>query len=132
MWLDPKLKFKDYVSKVMSLASARVGILRRSFHFHDPSQSAFLPIYIAIVQSHLGYGLPAWQPTTLSDSRKLEAVKQCATKLIPSLKDLPYSECLHFLKLPTLAIRRLRGAMIQCFKITNSTHINSLLTLAHP
>ena len=130
VWVDPNLSFKDHVNKVTSLASSRLGILRRSFHFQDPS--AFLPIYAAIIRSHLEYGLPAWHPTTLSDSHKLEAIQRRATKLIPSLKDLPYQERLRSLKLPTLAFRRLRGAMIYCYKITNNQNPNSLLTIAHP
>ena len=42
-----------------------------------------------------------------------------ATKIIPSLADLPYTERLKELKLPTLSYRRVRGDMIQVFKIMN-------------
>ena len=42
-----------------------------------------------------------------------------ATKLIISLKTLPYKERLRKLKLPTVKYRRLRGDMFEVFKIIN-------------
>ena len=45
-----------------------------------------------------------------------------ATKLIISLKTLPYKERLRKLKLPTLKYRRLRGDMIEVFKIINNMY----------
>jgi len=42
------------------------------------------------------------------------------TKLIISLKHLPYIERLKQLKLPTLKYRRLRGDMIEVFKIVKN------------
>ena len=47
----------------------------------------------------------------------LERVQRRATKLIPSLKDLTYTERLVALKLPSLQHRRRRGDMIQTYKI---------------
>ena len=47
----------------------------------------------------------------------IEKVQKRATKLIISLKKLPYPERLRQLKLPTLKYRRLRGDMIEVFKI---------------
>ena len=43
-----------------------------------------------------------------------------ATKLVISLKHLPYTERLQRLKLPTLKYRRLRGDMIEVFKIIHN------------
>ena len=40
-----------------------------------------------------------------------------ATKKLPGMKDLTYPARLHKLKLPTLAYRRVRGDMIQTFKL---------------
>ena len=47
----------------------------------------------------------------------IEKVQKRATKLIISLKTLPYKERLRRLKLPTLKYRRLRVDMIEVFKI---------------
>ena len=41
------------------------------------------------------------------------------TKSIPPIKFLPYPERLRTLQLPSLNYRRLRGDLLQCFKIIN-------------
>ena len=46
-----------------------------------------------------------------------EKIQKHATKLIPELKDMTYTERLKKLKLPCLAHRTRRGDMIQTFKI---------------
>ena len=51
------------------------------------------------------------------DIESVEKIQRRATKLIPELKDMTYTERLKKLKLPSLAHRRRRGDMIQTFKI---------------
>ena len=54
------------------------------------------------------------------DIELVEKVQKRATKLIISLKHLPYTERLKQLKLPTLKYRRLRGDMIEVFKLVHN------------
>ena len=42
--------------------------------------------------------------------------------MIPGLRDMSYPERLRALKLPTLAYRRLRGDMIETFKVAKEIH----------
>ena len=51
----------------------------------------------------------------------IEAVQRRATRLVPGLSNLEYSERLKTLKLPTLSYRRIRGDMIQTYKILHPT-----------
>jgi len=51
------------------------------------------------------------------------------TKLIISLKHLPYIERLKQLKLPTLKYRRLRGDMIEVFKIVKNYDLEAVVKL---
>ena len=45
----------------------------------------------------------------------IERVQRRATKILPNLKDLEYTERLRHLNLPTLAYRRVRGDLIQVY-----------------
>ena len=51
--------------------------------------------------------------------RELENVQRRATKLIPSLQNLTYSERLQNLNLPSLSYRRNRMDLIMTYKILN-------------
>ena len=42
--------------------------------------------------------------------------------MIPALRELQYKERLKILKLPTLTYRRLRGDMIECYKLTKGKY----------
>ena len=54
--------------------------------------------------------------------KAIESVQRKATKMIPTIKDLSYSERLKKLKLPTLAYRRARGDMIEVYKIVTDIY----------
>ena len=82
-------------------------------------------MYKALVRPHLEYGQLIWSPRLLRQSRKIESVQRRATKLIPNLKELPYEERLRKLKLPSLKYRRLRGDMINVYKILNDENSES-------
>jgi len=48
----------------------------------------------------------------------LEKVQKKATEILPALKRLPYSERLKACQIPTLHYRRIRGDMIETYKIS--------------
>ena len=58
----------------------------------------------------------------LGDIKEIEKVQKRATKLVINLKKIPYTNRLQRLKLPTLKYRRLRGDMIEVFKITHNIY----------
>jgi len=60
-----------------------------------------------------------WGPYYITDQKLLERVQRRATKLVPSLKDLPYAERLSHLQLPSLWYRRKQGDMILVYQILN-------------
>lgn len=79
-------------------------------------------MYKALVRTHLEYASSVWAPYTIHHIRKLESVQRRATKQLPGLKDLSYAERLKSLKLPTLSFHRVRGDMIEVYKIMNNLY----------
>ena len=46
----------------------------------------------------------------------IERVQRRATKIVPSITNTPYEDCLCYLKLPTLQYQKLRGDLIMVYK----------------
>ena len=89
-------------------------------------------LYTSLVRPHLEYGNPVWSPRFIKDKAIIENVQRRATRMIPEVQGLPYTERLKHLNLPTLAYRRIRGDMIEAYKILNKCYdkkVSKLLCL---
>ena len=111
------LKPDKQCTKAVSKANKMLGFISRNFEYK--SQDIILPLYKSLVRPHLEYGIQFWNPYLRKDIEKLERVQRRATKLIPSLRHKTYEERISATKLTTLETRRLRGDLIQTFKIIN-------------
>ena len=96
------------------------GVIRRNFHYMD--QKTFVPLYKALVRTHLDYASSVYSPNKMKHIDTIESVQWRATKQLPGMKDLTYPERLRLLKLPTLSYRRVRGDMIELYKITHDIY----------
>ena len=81
-------------------------------------------LYKSLVRPHLEYASSVWCPVLKMDIANLEKVQRRATKLVPEISTLSYSERLDHLKLPTLQYRRLRQDLLFVYK-----HSKDLITL---
>ena len=80
-------------------------------------------VYISqYVRPHLEYAYQVWAPRLQKQIDSVENVQRRATKLIPGFDDLEHRERLKKLKLPTLTFRRLRGDLIETFKILSQNY----------
>ena len=70
-----------------------------------------------MVRTHLDYVSSVWAPYKMKHIEIIENVQRRCTRQLPYMKDLSYKERLKKLNLPTLTYRRLRGDMIETFKI---------------
>ena len=117
---DPSLKFTKHIGLISTRANKILGVIKRSFDFMDSDM--FCILYKTLVRPHLEYANCIWSPIFQKDKDLLEKVQRRATKIVPALKDLPYSERLQLLNIPTLSYRRLRGDLIQVYKIMHSVN----------
>jgi len=62
-------------------------------------------------------------PDKKGDIEAIEKIQKRATKLVISLRKLPYKERLQPLNLYTLKYRKLRGDMIEVFKILHPMYV---------
>ena len=113
--IEDNLKPSAQCAKAASKANQVLGQLLRGCTWRDPANLTSL--YKVYVRPHLEYANQIWSPYKVKDIESIENVQRRATKLVPSLRDLPYEDRLRKLDLPTLAYRRSRGDMIEVFKI---------------
>ena len=128
---DQQLLFDKHIQTSITKANQILGIIKRSFEFMD--KNVIILLYKSMVRPHLEYANAVWAPALKRQSVALERVQRRATKLIPQIKYMTYSQRLKTLKLPSLKFRRLRGDLIQVFKILNgidNVEIENIFTLA--
>ena len=127
--IDSHLEFDIHINAKINKPNSMFSIIRRSFQFL--SQQNCIPLYKSLVRSHLDYASSVWSPYKQKHIDALENVQRRATRqLVPILPKLPvpYEERLLKLKLPTLAYRRVRGDMMEVYKIMNEIYDTNVTT----
>ena len=115
--IDNKLKFDTHINLKINKANRTMGIIKRTFEYMD--KDIFCKVFKALVRPHLEYANQVWAPHLKKHKEAIENVQRRATKLVPGLFDLTYKERLQMLNLPSLAYRRIRGDMIEVFKLVH-------------
>ena len=113
--ISSNLKPSQQCSEVVKKANKIIGLIGRSFEYK--SKDIILTLYNSLVRPQLEYCVQAWCPYYRKDIDKLERVQRRVTKMIPNLRNKTYEERLKELNLFPLSQRRLRGDLIQVFKI---------------
>ena len=117
--LKSSVQCKESVRK----AQAVLGLIRRNFKRIDKED--FKTLYNSYIRPHLEYSIQAWSPSLKKDIQSLERVQHRATKMVKGLSKVPYEKRLKILGLSTLEQRRLRGDLIETYKIlTGKERVN--------
>ena len=113
VYIDSELKFSQHTKTQTNKANRIVGLIRRSFTHLDIH--SFKILFVALVRPHLEYCGTVYNPRLLKDKRRIENILRRASKLLPGLRELPYEQRLHCLKLPSMKYRLIRGDLIEVF-----------------
>jgi len=112
-----------HVDIKVDVAYQNLGIIKPNFTHLTPD--CFILLYKCLVRSHIEYANSVWNTHYIENHKNIEMVQMCATKLIHELKGLPYRQHLERLKLPTLKYRRIRGDMIEIYKMLTGKYIET-------
>ncbi|PIK46567.1 hypothetical protein BSL78_16576 [Apostichopus japonicus] len=115
IYIDSSLQPSKHCLEAAKRGNRVLGMIKRNFSFLK--EDIVVRLYKQLVRPHLEYAVQAWNPYFAKDKEVLEKVQRRATRMISSLKRVPYYRRLQLLNLTTLELRRLRGDLIQVFKI---------------
>ena len=113
--VDCELKFEGHITEKVKKANKMVGAIRRSFRYLDAAM--FKLLFKSMVRCHLETAAPVWNSCSEGLSDLIEDVQRKASAMLPGMAGKSYPERLSALKMTTLRARRLRGDMIQTWKM---------------
>ena len=105
------------VQQVVRKANGMLAFIARGIEYK--SREVLLRLYRALVRPQLEYCVQFWAPYLRKDILALEGVQRRFTRLIPELRGLSYEERLNRLGLYSLEFRRMRGDLIETYKMMN-------------
>ena len=117
IYVSDNFKFGEHVAKIAAKANSILGCVERTFSYMDCEM--FKTIYKSLIRPHLEYACQSWSPYLKKDINLLEQVQRRATAIVPELTNLPYPARLKALGLTTLEDRRIRGDLIEVYKMTH-------------
>ena len=115
VWISKDLKPSKQCTVSASKAMNVLRAVKKSFESLDVK--AFNILYKTFVRPHLEYCVQAWSPYYVKDIQVLEKVQRRATKLVEGLSRKSYEDRLAALRLYSLEQRRIRGDLIETYKI---------------
>ncbi len=121
--ITDKLDWEEHIRFCIKEANRLIAWITRNIILKD--QYVMLNIYKSLIRPKLEYCVQIWNPTARHGNWSiildLECVQRRFTRLINNIGPLPYSERLRILKLTTLAERRVRGDLIETYKILSES-----------
>jgi len=109
------LSFSLHIKTTTASCFRVIGIIRRIFG--NISEKQFKILYKTMIRPKLDYCSSIYSPSSNEDIEQLERVQKKMTKLVRGFSDKQYQERCLALKISSLKTRRIRGDLIEMFKI---------------
>jgi len=113
--INQNLKSDSQVNQVAVKAHRILGMIYRTIE--NKTKDIILPLYLSLVRPHLEYCVQAWSPHYYKDINKIEKVQKRAVNMIKDIRSIDYTGKLRELNLFSMSRRRMRGDMIEVYKI---------------
>lgn len=131
--VDDKMKFEKHIANICRKVSQQIAVLKR--------MKKILPfetrkrLYLAFIIPHFNYCSETWHFCNKGATAKLEKVNERALRFVFNEKQMPYSELLNKIGLPSLENQRLAKIVCTVFTAINNEHapksIKELIGLRH-
>ena len=112
MFADDSKVYRN--TKTHIKANMMLGMVRRAYTYKDGG--TIKKLYISLIRPILEYGNDTRVPSLTREQQQIENVQRRATKMVPELRNLEYTDRLRVMKLPSMYYRRARGDMIEVYK----------------
>ena len=109
------LKVSSQCVKVIKTATQVLRMIKRTFSYKTIYN--LVPLYKSLVRPHLEYCMQDWSPHLRKDIDLLKGVESRGTRMVLGWDKHCYSDRLTICNLLILEVRRLKGDLIQVFKI---------------
>ena len=109
------LKSSSQCAKSAATARRVIAMVRRTFKNLDVAD--FRLVYKTYIRPHLEFCIQAWSPHFVKDVEVLGNVQKAATNLVPKLRKYSYPVRLQMIGNTSLEERRVRGDMIEVYKL---------------
>ena len=130
--IDPLLKFNLHVHEIIKKANRIKYLIIKNITYK--TKNIMVPLFKALVRPIIEYANVVWNNNQRKYVDDIEKVQRSFTKFITEVRNMEYEDRLHFLNLPSLEFRRLRGDLIEMFKITHNIYdpktTNNLFTFS--
>ena len=111
-----------HIKLITCKTNSVIGIIKRSFSCLDRTT------YVSLVCPHLEYTSEIWNPYLMGDIQTLEKAQRRATKLVPELRDLDYTNKLVTLVFYTDAEEWTRLLFSELFVVSRECHLRTIFS----
>ena len=115
IWVSDDLKPSEQCEAAAKKANSALGMVLRAFHYRK--QSILVHLYKCFVRPKMEFAVAAWSPWFEKDIEVMEKVQKRAIRAMTDVHGDSYEERLKKTGLTTLKERRVRGDLIETFKV---------------